>query len=146
MSDLYEADILTWSEEQAALLRRVAAGERNNNATLDWPNIVEEIESVGREQLHAVESLLVQALVHMLKAEAWPVYRDAPSWRAEANRFRSEAAARFSPSMRQRLNLARIYARALHAMPETIDGQPPLPVPSICPVTLDELLSDEHQP
>jgi hypothetical protein len=26
MSDLYETDILTWSERQAALLRRVAAG------------------------------------------------------------------------------------------------------------------------
>jgi len=28
---------------------------------------------VGREQLHAVASLLVQALVHTLKAEAWPL-------------------------------------------------------------------------
>ena len=30
MSDLYEADILLWSEQQAALLRRLAAGERVN--------------------------------------------------------------------------------------------------------------------
>jgi hypothetical protein len=28
---------------------------------------------VGREQLHAVGSLLVQALAHMLKASAWPL-------------------------------------------------------------------------
>ncbi len=27
------------------------------------------------------------------------------------------------------------------AMPETIDGQPPLPVSDMCPVTLDELLT-----
>ena len=74
MSDLYDTDILEWSERQGALLRRIAAGERVNDADVDWPNIVEEIESVGNEQLHAVESLLVQALVHMLKAEAWPLW------------------------------------------------------------------------
>ena len=142
MSDLYESDILAWSEQQAELLRRHAAGERANDGAIDWPNVIEEVESVGREQLHAVESLLVQALVHMLKAEAWPLSRDAPSWRAEAVRFRGDAADRFAPSMRQRIDVGRLYQRALRAVPETIDGQPPLPVPDICPVTLDELLAD----
>lgn len=37
---------------------------------------------MGSSRLHAVESLLVQALRHMLKAEAWPLSRDAPVWRA----------------------------------------------------------------
>ena len=142
MGDLYEADILEWSEHQAELLRRHAAGELVNNAELDWPNIIEEIESVGRDQLHAVESLLLQALLHMLKADAWPLSRDAPTWRGEAIRFRSDAAARYAPSMRQRLDLARVYRRALRSMPASIDGQPPLAVPEVCPVTLDELLSD----
>ena len=32
---------------------------------------------------------------------------------------------------------------ALAVMPETVDGQPPLPVDPICRVTLDELLSDD---
>jgi len=141
MSDLYEHDILEWSEHQAELLRRVAAGERLNTAP-DWPNIVEEIESVGREQLHAVESLLVQALLHMLKAEAWPLSSATPGWRAEAIRFRGDAARRFAPSMRQRLDVAKLYAAALRAVPETIDNTPPLPVPPICPITLDELLGE----
>src|SRR5712671_890397 len=102
MSD-YETDVLVWSERQGELLRRIAAGERVNDADLDWPNIAEEIESVSNEQLHAVESLLVQALVHMLKAEAWPLSRDAPTWRADAIGFRGDAASRFAPSMRQRI-------------------------------------------
>jgi Domain of unknown function DUF29 len=140
MSDLYDTDILAWSEHQAELLRRVAAGERVNDA--DWPNIVEEIESVGREQLHAVESLLTQALLHMLKAEAWPLSSAVPGWRADARLFRRQAWRRFSPSMRQRLDVAGLYADALAAMPDTIDGLAPLPVPAICPVTLNELLSE----
>jgi hypothetical protein len=142
MSD-YDTDILLWSERQADLLRRRAAGALVNETELDWPNIAEEIESVGNEQLHAVTSLLVQALTHMLKAEAWPLSREVPHWQAEARRFRGDAADRFAPSMRQRINLAKLYRRALRAVPETIDGQPPLPMSEVCTVTLEELLSDD---
>ena len=37
---------------------------------IDWENVIEEIESVGRSERNAVESHLVQALLHDLKAEA----------------------------------------------------------------------------
>lgn len=137
MSD-YDADILEWSEHQAALLRRAAAGERVNG--LDWPNIIDEVESVGREQLHAVEGLIAQALAHMLKAQAWPASREVPGWLAECRRFRDEAADRFTFSMRQRIDLARLYLRAQRYLPSMIDGQAPLPVSEDCPLTLDELL------
>ena len=143
MSDLYDADILAWSERQGDLLRRIAAGERVADADLDWPNIAEEIEDVGRSELHAVESLLVQGLLHDLKAKVWPLVRDAPHWRAEARRFRGDAASRVTPSMRRGIDLAGLYRRALRAMLETLDDRPPLPVPSGCPLTLDELLAEE---
>jgi hypothetical protein len=142
MSDLYDSDIVIWSERQAALLRRVAAGEPVNEAP-DWPNIIEEIESVGSEQRHAVESLLLRALIHMLKAEAWPLSRDVPHWQAEARVSRAQARRRFVPSMRQRIDFAGIYADAVRGLPETIDGEAPLPVPDVSPVTLDELLSED---
>ncbi len=138
----YEADILLWSEHQAELIRRLAAGERVNDQ-VDWENLIEEVKSVGNEQLHAVNSLLRQALLHMLKAEAWPLSSEVPHWQAEARGFRADAADRYAPSMRQRINLARIYRLARRGLPETIDDQAPLPMPEICPVTLDELLSDD---
>jgi Domain of unknown function DUF29 len=139
MSELYDTDILIWSEHQSQLLRRLASGELVNDQ-VDWAHVVEEIESVGNEQLHAVTSLLVHALVQLLKAEAWPLSREVPHWQSEARRFRGDAADRFAPSMRQRIDLVRLYRRALHVMPATIDGQPPLPVSQACTVTLDELL------
>jgi hypothetical protein len=138
----YDADVLLWSEHQAELLRRLAAGERVNDQ-VDWDNVIEEVESVGSEQLHAVQSLLRQALIHLLKADAWPLSRDAPTWRADAITFRADAADRFAPSMRQRIDLARIYRQALRALPATMDGQPPQPVSDSCPVTLDELLAED---
>lgn len=143
MSDLHDTDILLWSERQAELLRRRAAGELVNDGELDWPNIAEEIESVGSEQRHAVESLLLRALIHMLKAEGWPLAREVPHWQAEARVFRVEARRRFVPFLRQRIDLAGVYADAIRGLPETIDGQPPLPVPESCPVTLEDLLSND---
>jgi Domain of unknown function DUF29 len=139
MSDLYDEDILLWSERQSTLLRRIAAGEPVNERP-DWANIIEEVESVGREQLHAVESLLLQALLHMLKAEGWPNARDVENWLADARGFRVQARRRFVPSMRQNMDVAGLYADALKALPARMDDQPPQPVPPTCPMTLDELL------
>jgi hypothetical protein len=40
-----------------------------------------------------------------------------------------------------KLDVAGIYADALEAVPETMDGQPPMPLERECPVTLDDLLA-----
>jgi len=79
-------------------LRRLAAGERVN-ATVDWPNLIEEVEDLGRAEFHACESLLRQAMLHLLKLHSGA---DAPAahWRAETLGFLDNAAARFSPAMR----------------------------------------------
>ena len=39
MSNLYDTDAVQWSERQAELLRRLAAGERVNDQ-VDWENVV----------------------------------------------------------------------------------------------------------
>jgi hypothetical protein len=143
-SDLYDTDIARWSERQAELLRRMGKGECVNDQ-VDWENVAEEIEDMGNNVVRGVASHLVQALLHDLKAEAWPLSREVPLWRAEARIQRDEARADYVPSMARRdeLKMDRLYRRALRGMPDTIDEVPPLPVPAICPVTLDELLRDE---
>jgi hypothetical protein len=71
MSD-YETDVYAWSLRQGALLRRLAAGERVNDADLDWPNIAEEIETVGRSERAAVASHIANIIEHLIKLEASP--------------------------------------------------------------------------
>jgi hypothetical protein len=82
-SDLYDTDIARWSERQAELLRRMGKGECVNDQ-VDWENVAEEIEDMGNNVVRGVASHLVQALLHDLKAEAWPLSREVPLWRAEA--------------------------------------------------------------
>ena len=145
MSSAYEVDVLEWSEHQARLLRQHAAGQPGNEPP-DWANVIEEVESVGRSQLSAVRSLLMRALEHDLKCAAWLQTHYVPNWRAEARRFRLDAAEAYTPSMRQRIDVADLYRKAKSILPETIDGQPLLPVPDECPVTLDELLAGASPP
>jgi hypothetical protein len=119
--DLYERDVLAWSEHQAALLRRAAGGERVND--IDWMHVVEEIEDVGLSELNAVQSYLRQILVHLLKLQAWPTLAACRHWRSEIVAFQTDAQHRFAPSMLR------------------YGGKAPSPAPATCPVTLDALLT-----
>ena len=139
MSDLYETDALAWSERQAALLRQLADGQRVNEL-IDWSNVIEEVEDVGRSELHSCQSLLRQALVHLLKAQVWPDSEAAPHWRGEVSAFLADARKRFSPSMRRRLGLDDIYADALDQV-RVEAGQVSDTLPETCPCSLDDLLA-----
>jgi hypothetical protein len=74
MSD-YDIDLSLWSEQQAALLRRRAAGELINEAELDWYNIAEEIESVGGNTRRELRNRLARLLQHLLKWHYQPEHR-----------------------------------------------------------------------
>jgi Domain of unknown function DUF29 len=62
MSDLYDTDIALWSEHQATLLRRRAAGQLVNDADLDWLNIAEEVEALGRSERSSLRSKITTVI------------------------------------------------------------------------------------
>jgi hypothetical protein len=135
--DLYDRDILIWSESQADLLRRLGRGEGVNG--IDWAHVVEEIEVVGLSELHSVQSYLNLMLVHLLKIWLCPESPSLNHWRGEVVVGR-----RFAPSMRQRIDLAKLYDDAV----EEIDAAGLRPAsprqwPATCPFTLDQLLNDK---
>ena len=137
---LYERDALAWSERQADLLRCLAAGERLNEA-VDWPNVIEEVQDVGLSELRACESLIQQAVTHLLKLYAWPGSKATEHWRDEVGTFLDDAGRRFTPSMRQRMDLSGLFDRALRrARSARDDAGSPRPLPDACPYTLDDLL------
>ena len=138
VDDLYDTDILAWSGQQAALLRRVACGELVNG--VDWENVIQEIDDVGGAILNAVQSYLRQAMVHLLKVWISPEDRARAHWLSEIDAFLADAEQRFSPSMRQRIDLSKIYAKVRTL---TIRRYPGQSVPPTCPWTLDELLAGD---
>ena len=146
MSDtLYDRDILLWSEQQAATLQRLADGERVNDA-IDWPNLIDEVLTVGLSELHACESLLARGIEHLLKLRLSLHDTAAIHWRHETVTFLRDARRHFTPSMRQRIDVDRLYGDAIRDSRRAGTIEPDHPVLSNtdrCPLTLDDLLSEE---
>jgi len=136
--DLYHRDFVAWSQAQAERLRRLAAGARVND--LDWPNLIEEVEDLGRSQVQAVESLLFQALLHALKVAAWPDNPARDHWRGEIRGFLIGARRRFTPSIARLVDPAAIHADALEGLRDLRLG-PALPLRATTDLTLDSILS-----
>ncbi len=84
----YDLDIYAWSQRQGALLRRLAAGERVNDADLDWPNIAEEIETVGRSERAALRSHILNVIEHLMKLQSSPATEPRPGWQETIDRAR----------------------------------------------------------
>ncbi len=142
--DLYERDILVWSEKQASLLRRLARGERVNKA-IDWDHVIGEVEDVGVSELHGCQSQISQALLHLLKLAAEPESQAAAHWRSEVIGFLAGARRRFSPGMRQRFELDDLYDTALRQV-RTLTEVAGAPLPEACPYTIDDLLAPKPDP
>jgi hypothetical protein len=140
--DLYWDDTLLWSDRQSALLRRLAAGERVND--VDWEHVIEEIEDVGKSELRACTSLMGRAMEHLLKLQGWPEHASSEHWRNEIFGFLRDAAAAFTPSMRQKIDIASDYRKALRGVRRmTMEGCGPAPLPNDCPFDIDDLLADD---
>jgi signal transduction histidine kinase len=101
---LYEEDFVRWTEEQAAALREAASS--TSNLPLDWENLAEEIDSLGRSLRHELRSRLMVILEHLLKLEYSPAVDPRRGWVEAINRERLivEDLLQESPSLRTGLD------------------------------------------
>ena len=67
---LYEEDFVRWTEEQSSVLREAA--RLGTKLPLDWENLAEEIDSLGRSVRRELRSRLGIILEHLLKLEHSP--------------------------------------------------------------------------
>lgn len=109
---LYDDDIVTWAEEQSAALRVLAARSDLSNI-LDWENVIEEIESVGRSDIERVVSALSQMLIHVLKYASAPGTQPTRSWRKEVLVFQASAHRNYRASMRQLIDWQRLWTSSM---------------------------------
>lgn len=141
--DLYDHDILTWSERQADLLRRLARGERVND--VDWPHVIEEIADVGISELNAVRSLTGQMMIHLIKIHLFPTDTARMHWHQELDAFIDGVKDRYAMSMRQRIDVQPVWDRAKQRMLKYhADKEAIAALPAACPWTIDELLAGDH--
>lgn len=143
-TSLYATDIVTWAEQQVAELRRLASLAPSN--AVDWENVIEEIECVGRSEWKGVESQLRNALAHILKGFCDPDSMSRRAWKVEVAGFLVEARHDYRPSMRRLIDLDRAWADAMRLAVTELHAynfRVPPGIPAKCPFTLDELLDED---
>lgn len=96
---LYEADFLAWTEQQGRMLRARQAGSNS----LDWDNLAEEVEDLGKSEFHSCESWVELIIEHLLKIQVVGTPDDLRGWRKEVRGWRKNLRKRLTPTMRNRL-------------------------------------------
>lgn len=142
MTSLYEQDFYAWSNEQVALLRAGKLSEA------DLPNIIEEIESMGRSERRELVNRLVVLLLHLLKWQYQPALR-GNSWRLsiKEQRIRLVSHLADNPSLKSRLDEAMSQAYRLATIEaERETGLSESSFPSDCPFSFDQLMDDSFWP
>ena len=67
---LYDEDFVAWSKQQAEALRAAARG--GSNQQLDWENLAEEIEDLGKSLRSATAAAKsVRIIQHLVKLDAF---------------------------------------------------------------------------
>ncbi|KKD39037.1 DUF29 domain-containing protein [Limnoraphis robusta Tam1] len=74
-NNLYEQDFYLWTQKTAQQLKE------NQFNEVDIPNLIEEVESMGRSEKRELKSRLIILLMHLLKWHYQPEKRNE-SWRS----------------------------------------------------------------
>jgi Domain of unknown function DUF29 len=135
-SELYETDYYLWIQETIEKLRH------QNYSQVDWTNLLDEIEDMGKRERLSLESNLVVVLLHLLKWKHQPQNRSG-SWKGSIREHRRRIlkAIKISPSLKAYPSeiLAECYEEAvLQASDET--GLPIEAFPRECPDSIDQIL------
>jgi Domain of unknown function DUF29 len=139
---LYEADFVRWVETTVEQLRT------QDYASVDWANLIEEIESMSRQERKSLKSNLKVILLHLLKWQYQP-NRRSKSWRSSLREHRDRIIddLRDSPSLKPYLQetFAECYDRARAQAADETD----LPLdtfPADCPYAPEQAIDSDFLP
>ncbi|HEY9626799.1 MAG TPA: DUF29 domain-containing protein [Coleofasciculaceae cyanobacterium] len=138
----YKVDFYAWTQAQAQLLRQQHWSE------LDLPHLIEEIESLGKQQRSELRNRLSVLIAHLLKWHYQP-QRRSRSWinTLRIQRLDTLDLLKDNPSLKPYLQteLQNFYQRAI----ALAAGETDLPLqtfPPNNPYTLEEILDDRFYP
>ena len=148
MSTLYDHDFYSWTLEQAQALRRVADQRINAVPELDWLELAQEVEDLGRSLERELYSRFSVLLVHLLKWWRQPSLRGM-SWELTIAHQRLELSRLLAknPGLKPKVatGCADAYQSArLQAAKET--GLALASLPSVCPFTPERALDEGFLP
>lgn len=142
MPSLYETDFFAWTQAQAELLRHQQWHQ------LDLPNLIEEIESLGRQQRQELRKRLSILIGYLLKWEYQPQMRTR-SWLATIRIQRIDIKDLLVDNPSLQLYVEEAIQQAYYKGLALAVGETNLAFktfPQDCPYTIEEILSDRFYP
>ena len=142
MSEKYLTDFSSWINQTAQLLREHRWHE------VDVPNLIEEVEDLGKSERRGITSQLTRLLLHLLKWQYQP-QRRSDSWLDSITDARTqiELAIEDSPSLRsypsEQLEESYHRARRQAAKQTSIETSV---FPEKCPYSLELVLAEDWLP
>ncbi|MFS8804246.1 DUF29 domain-containing protein [Synechococcus sp. R55.6] len=139
---LYDRDFYAWTQEQAALLR---SGQWDR---LDIPNLVEEIEALGRQERRELVNRLGILVGHLLKWQFQPQQR-SKSWTATIIEQRQEVQELIADNPSLKSYLVEAMNKAYQKSVLLVVKETPLSLddlPAQCPYTLDQVMDPDFYP
>jgi Domain of unknown function DUF29 len=137
-AELYDEDFYAWTQQQAQVLRTHFKGDNR----LDVEHLAEEVEDLGKSELHAVESYVENVIEHLLKLDYSGWVEARAHWRAEIDAFRGSIERKITPRIRQQIEteLEALYERARRAAARSLHQREPdfvRRLPKRCPYDWD---------
>ena len=83
MASLYDTDFYAWTQEESAKLRRLLT--ERSNLDLDFENIAEEIDSLGRRDRRQLLNRLAELDVHLMKLALSLLWEPRRQWKNSVN-------------------------------------------------------------
>lgn len=141
LKSLYEDDYALWLEKNIQLLAS------RQFKDLDYENLIEELESLGRSERKTAESLFKQLLIHLLLYEYWTSeqLRNSDHWRLEIATFRDQLSDELeSKTIYNHIvdHLEPLYKRAVKLA--VLKSGVRLPI--VCPYTIKQILDEDWLP
>ena len=133
---LYETDFYAWTQEQATLLRDQQWSQ------IDLQNLIEEIQSLGKQQRQELRNRLSVLIGHLLKWE-YQSQRRSRSWLATLRIQRLDIAELLEDNPSLKPYLEEVLRKAYLKGVELAVGETDLPkriFPVECPYTLPEIV------
>lgn len=144
-SSQYDDDFYAWTQDQAKALRALLRHSGSLPVKVDLGAVAEEIEDLGKAELHTVVGLTQQIFIHLIKSASAPHARALGHSRSEATNFSVRLNERYVPSMRRKINMQRIWPGAVKIAGATLEaheGRLVRKLPERCPFTIEEIVAD----
>lgn len=134
---------MTISDYQQWIKATVNNLRERNFHEVDLDNLIEELESMGKNDKRAMLSLLTRLLEHLLKLSYWEVEKDRSGnhWAAEIVNFRAQIQHCLEDSPSLKYELETMYAKAYPVAVKSVSKL--FPLPQNASISLEQALDED---